>query len=252
MLMLQKSHVEGMRAMAYMASHLVDKASVAATPEEKHELQSRLAVLTPLIKAFCSDKGVEMTSEAIQVLGGYGYRGEYPVEQYMRDARIAPLYEGTNFIQSADLVGRKLNINGGATYQALLGEIDGCVQDNSSIDELSVTCERLREAQGALLEATMELMNAAGSGDFEFPMSVSTRFLHAFAEVVVGWQLLVQARIAHDALQADPNGPDATFYQGKILTARFFAQNVLPDVRCKADVIKHHDTSLFEMAESAF
>ncbi len=252
MLLNQKSHVEGMRAMAYMGAHLADQARTAATEEEARRYENRFSLMTPLIKAYCSDKGYEMTAEAIQVFGGYGYCGEYPVEQYNRDVKIASLYEGTNFIQSADLVGRKLNMEGGAVYQELLAEIDAFIDAHESTEELRSIFECLREAKAALLEATMELMNASMTGDLAFPMSVSTRFLHLFSEVVIGWLLAEQAVIAHTHLQNGVSDADKAFYAGKVIGARYFALNVLPGARMKAAVIKNGDRSCLEMPEAAF
>lgn len=252
MLLLQKSHVEGMRAMAYRAAFLDDLAKACGDEEQARQYENRLSLLTPLIKAYCSDKGFEMTVEAIQVFGGYGYCGEYPVEQYSRDAKIASLFEGTNFIQSADLVGRKMNLDGGAVFQALLGDIETFIEEHKGTAELAEICERLSEAKGALLEATMELMNASMGGDLAFPMSVSTRFLHLFSEVVMGWCLGEQAAIASAALSNGVTDGDADFYQGKIVSARFFAQNILPGARMKAEVIKLGDRSAMEMPEAAF
>lgn len=252
MLLNQKSHVEGMRAMAYKTAYLADCAATAETEEAARKFEQRLTLLTPLVKAYCSDKGHEMTTEAIQVFGGYGYCGEYPVEQYNRDVKIASLFEGTNFIQSADLVGRKLNLDGGAVYQELLADIDAFIVEHQETAGLEIIFTRLSEAKAALLEATMELMNSSMSGDLSFPMSVSTRFLHLFSEVVVGWCLAEQAVIAHAQLGNGVTAEDKTFYEGKVLTAQYFAQNVLPGVRMKAEVIKSGDRSVMEMPEGAF
>ena len=252
MLLLQKSYVEGMRALAYNAGYVVDQARTATDDATREALEDRLALLTPIVKAFCTDNGFLMCSEAIQVFGGYGYCGEYPAEQATRDARIAPLYEGTNFIQAADLLGRKLPRNGGAAFQQLMADITEFVEANSQIDALSATAEMIGKARDATLGAVGALMQSTGAGDFEFPMSVATRFLHMLGELFTGWQLGVQARLAHDALAAGAEGDDAVFYEGKIITARFFAMNVLPGVRMKSAVIRSHDTSAMDMPEAAF
>lgn len=252
MLLLQKSHVEGMRALAYNAAYVTDKAATATDADAREALEDRLALLTPIVKAFCTDQGFLMCSEAIQVFGGYGYCGEYPVEQSARDARIAPLYEGTNFIQAADLLGRKLPRNGGAGFQALMAEITTFVEANSEIEGLKGTAEMVGKARDAVLGAVGTLMQSTGAGDFEFPMSVATRFLHMLGELFTGWQLGEQARLAHDALQAGASGDDQVFYEGKIITARFFAMNVLPGVRMKSAIIRSQDRSAMEMPEAAF
>ena len=252
MLLTQKAYVEGMRALAYNAAYVVDQERTATDDAARVALGDRLALLTPIIKAYCTDSGFLMCSEAIQVFGGYGYCGEYPVEQATRDARIAPLYEGTNFIQAADLLGRKLPRNGGAAFQQLMAEITEFADENAKIPSLASIADMVAKARDATLGAVGTLMQSTGSGDFEFPMSVATRFLHMLGELFVGWQLGVQARLAHDALQAGASGDDTVFYEGKIITARFFAANVLPGVRMKSAVIRAQDKSAMEMPEAAF
>jgi alkylation response protein AidB-like acyl-CoA dehydrogenase len=252
MLMLQKSHVEGMRALAYGAAVLDDRAKTATDPELKMAMEERLALMTPIVKAFCTDKGFEMCNEAIQVFGGYGYCGEYPVEQYARDARIAPIYEGTNFIQSADLLARKMPRNGGAAFQAVMADVTAFVDAYGEVEELKVVCEMVGKARDGLLGAVGSMMKNFATGDFNFPMSIATRFLHMMGELICGWQLGEQAALAKAALDAGATGDDEVFYKGKLITARFFAQNVLPGVRMKAAIIKAGDTSCLEMAEEAF
>ncbi len=248
MLLLQKSHVEGLRALAYYAAFLADTEVTATDPDAAAAAGARLALLTPVVKAFCSDKGFEMCSEAIQVHGGYGYCGEYPVEQYTRDARIAALYEGTNYIQAADLLGRKLPMAGGAPYRALLEEIGAWAAKASEDETLAPVGTSLAKAHGALGMATMELMQASGSGELDFSLSVATRYLHMLGEVLLGWLLGQQAELAATKL-ADATGDDVAFYRGKVATATLFARNVLPFVRAKAAVIQSHDRSIFEIPD---
>lgn len=252
MLLLQKSHVEGMRSLAYFAAYTADLAETATEEASKKAHENRLALLTPIVKAFSTDRGFLMCSEAIQVFGGYGFCGEYPVEQFARDARIAPLYEGTNFIQAADLIGRKLPLDGGSAFQALLAEIATFVEDNKDIEALSTVTDGLTKAHQATLAAVGKLMESMGAGDAEFPMSVATRFLHILGDLFVAWQLGIHARIAHDALQAGAKGDEAVFYQGKIVTARFYAANVLPGVRMRSAIIRSEDHSAMDMAAEAF
>jgi alkylation response protein AidB-like acyl-CoA dehydrogenase len=250
MLMLQKCHLEGLRALAYYAATLVDREVTAKDADDADAAGGRLALLTPVVKAFCSDKGFEMCSEAIQVHGGYGYCGEYPVEQYTRDARIAALYEGTNYIQAADLLGRKLPMAGGAPLRALLEEI-GAWAAAAALDEVTADiAAALSKAHAALEATTMQLTESTAGGDFEFAMSVATRYLHMFGEVLVGWLLGQQAQVATAALEAGADGDDVDFYKGKVLTARFYALNVLPFVNAKAAAIQHTDTSLFKMPDA--
>ncbi|UCD57352.1 MAG: acyl-CoA dehydrogenase [Candidatus Hydrogenedentota bacterium] len=253
MLLLQKSTVEGMRAFAYRLAMYDDLAHAHPDEEKRNFYQGYVDLLTPIIKAYCSDIGFDMTSVAMQCYGGYGYCQEYPVEQYCRDVRITPIFEGTNFIQAADLIGRKLNIGGGVLMQNYMAHLDdfiGGLKENAVVGDL---VEQLDAAKTTLLEATMKIGGVAMEGDLDFVMSIATRYLHAFGEVAMARELIEQAAIAAEKMKGlAEDSVDRAFYNGKIHSARFFVNNILPGVEMKAKVIHNMDRSCIEIPDNAF
>jgi hypothetical protein len=209
--------------------------------------------MTPIVKAYCSDIGFDMTSVAMQCYGGYGYCQEYPVEQYCRDVRIAKIFEGTNFVQAADLIGRKLNIGGGAlmqNYTANLDEFINGLKGNATVGDM---IERLEAAKTTLLETTMKIGAIAMEGDLDYVMSIATRYLHMFGELAMARELIEQAAIASEKMEAlAADSVDYAFYSGKIHSAKFFVHNILPGVEMKARVIDNRDRSCVEIPDNAF
>lgn len=253
MLLLQKSCVEGMRAFAYRLAAYGDLAEGHPDEEKRNYYQGYVDLMTPVLKAYCSDLSFDMTSVAMQCYGGYGYCAEYPVEQYCRDSRIAMIFEGTNFIQGADLIGRKLNIGGGVlmqNYMAALDEFIGGLKDNETVGDL---VEQLDAAKNTLLNTTMKIAGIAMEGDLDYVMSIATRYLHMFGEVAMARELIEQAAISADALKTtDADTVDHAFYTGKIHSAKFFVANILPGVDMKAKVIENMDRSCIDIPENAF
>jgi len=253
MLLLQKSFAEGMRAFAYRLAIYGDLAEGHPDEEKRNYYQGYVDLMTPMVKAYCSDMAFDMTSVAMQCYGGYGYCQEYPVEQYARDARIAMIFEGTNFIQAADLIGRKLNIGGGVlmqNYMAAMDEFIGGLKGNETIGD---AVEQLEAAKNTLLETTMKIAGIAMEGDLDLVMSIATRYLHMFGEVAIARELIEQAAIAGEALKtAEAGTVDHAFYTGKIYSAKFFVNNILPGVEMKAKVIENMDRSCIEIPDEAF
>jgi hypothetical protein len=163
------------------------------------------------------------------------------------------IFEGTNFIQAADLIGRKLNIGGGAlmqSYMATLEEFIGGLKDNETVGSLVA---QLDDAKNTLLNTTMKIAGIAMEGDLEYVMSIATRYLHMFGEVAMSRELIEQAAIAAEALKTtDADTVDHAFYTGKIHSAKFFVNNILPGVAMKATVIENGDRSCLEIPENAF
>ncbi|MBE9547708.1 MAG: acyl-CoA dehydrogenase [Proteobacteria bacterium] len=269
MLLWMKAYVEGMRALNGFVAYCIDMEGIAETKEEKKRWEGFVEVLTPVCKAFCSDMGVEICSLAIDVYGGYGYISEYPVEQYMRDCKIACLYEGTNGIQALDLVGRKLAQNKGANVKAFFGEIAGTVGKIKKIEELKAYVVHLEEAYGAVAGLTEQFGKWAKSAGLIIPILNARPYLMILGDLAVGWQLMQAAGIACEKLdaiyaEAGADGSKAgqralarensevAFYQGKIASAKYFATNILPTIsgRCKA--IGLGDKVPIEMLEESF
>ncbi|APL94670.1 acyl-CoA dehydrogenase [Sphingobium indicum] len=226
MLMEARALTEGLRALMLWGALQVDLAHQAATEEERQAADDLLQLLTPVIKGYGSDKGFDVTVMAQQVFGGHGYIWENGVEQYVRDARIAQIYEGTNGVQGMDLVGRKLPMNGGRALQAFLKIVGEEVAQAKGDEKLAGFAEALEKASGQLGAATMWLMqNAMKNPDNAGAGAV--HYMHILGIVATGLMWLRMAKAA-TALLAAGQG-DAKFLEAKLVTARFFAERIMPD-----------------------
>ena len=214
---------EGGRALALYAGNALDQAKQADDSDLRARLQTRVDLLVPVVKAWCTDRGVEVTSTAIQVLGGMGFIEEGGVAQHYRDARIAPIYEGTNGIQAIDLVGRKLTRDGGTAMNELIEDIRQTVEDcaTSSNPELPVLADRLKPACDALEEASQWLLKASD----EDRLAAATPFLKLAGDVTGGWLLSVGAVAAQRMLKEGSN--EAGYANARISLARVYAETVL-------------------------
>jgi hypothetical protein len=254
MLLWMKSHVDGFRALMYYTALCEDKSKVHTDDSEREKYHGILEVLTPVCKAYVSDMAFRVTETAMQVYGGYGYCAEYPVEQFLRDEKIASIYEGTNGIQSLDLVGRKLSQKKGAYFMNLLGEMGATVskyQSNPSLKELAVDVQSTVNILG---EMAMFFASCAKAGKFMVPVGHAYPFLMLMGKAIMGWMLLWQAGIAQEKLDkiGSGNDPDKAFYAGKVASARYFIKNILPEVEAAAKSIKSEDLSILEIPEEAF
>ena len=226
MLMDAKAFTEGFRALCLWGALQADLIHKAQTEEERLTADDLLSLLTPVIKGYGTDKGYEVATNAQQVYGGHGYIGEWGMEQYVRDARIAMIYEGANGIQAMDLVGRKLAQNGGRAVQALFKVVDEECAAAKTNDKLVDFAERLEKTNGELKAATMWFMqngmanpNNVGAG--------AHHYMHIMGIVALGLQWLRIAQAAHTALDAGTSNPK--FYAAKLTTARYFAERFMPE-----------------------
>ncbi len=226
MLMDGRAFNEGARALILWGALQVDLAHKAATPEEREMADDLIGLLTPVIKGYCTDKGYEIATKSQQVYGGHGYIVEWGKEQFVRDARIAQIYEGTNGIQAMDLVGRKLAQNGGRALRAYLALAGQAVADAKADERLAVVAGPLEKALGELQTATLWLMqnglsnpNNAGAG--------AAAYLDILGIVSLGHMWLLMAKAAHEAL--DAGATDREFFEAKLITARYYAERFFPD-----------------------
>ncbi len=263
-----KSHVEGSRSLCYFTAFCIDMAKVAKTEEEKAKWEGLLDLMTPILKAWTTDRGLLSCSTAMDVYGGYGFCSEYPAEQYVRDEKIAQIYEGTNGIQALDLVGRKLGQRKGANVMNLAGLIQKTIADAKKNPELAKYAAVLEEASNACLELTMFFAQAGKSGNFLLPILNACKFLEIFGDVIVGHLLLQAADIASAKLDAiyKANGADsagkqkglqrsdreAAFYSGRIASGKFFANEILTTVKARCEAVKMDEKSPLEITEEAF
>lgn len=226
MLLDGKAFTEGMRALCLWAALQADLANKAQTEEERESADDLLSLLTPVIKGYGTDKGYEVATNAQQVYGGHGYIGEWGMEQYVRDARIAMIYEGTNGIQAMDLVGRKLAQNGGRAVQALFKVVDDECASAKENESLADFATRLEKANGELKAATMWFMQN-GMANPDNVGAGAHHYMHIMGIVALGLQWLRMAEAARTAL--DSGSDNAAFYESKLVTARYFAERFMPE-----------------------
>jgi alkylation response protein AidB-like acyl-CoA dehydrogenase len=258
LLMLQKSYAEGLRALVLYAATLQDTVDMAQARGETDDDAERLNdLLLPLVKGVGSERSYELLAQSLQTLGGSGYLQDYPIEQYIRDAKIDTLYEGTTAIQSMDLFFRKIVRDNGRALTALLTEVHELATSEIGNGQLKNERELLRKGledlQG-MLGAMVGFLTSAQ----EDPRNVykvglnSVRLLLSLGDVVIAWLLLRQAKVALDALTAGATGRDKAFYEGKVAAARFFAQTRLPLVGAERAIVEATDLDLMELDEAAF
>jgi len=227
MLLTMKAYIEALRAVVYENAAALDHASHARDEAGREAGQELADLLTPVSKAWGTDLGVEITSLAIQVYGGMGYIEETGVAQHFRDARIAPIYEGTNGIQAMDLVGRKLPMRGGAAVADLLSRIEGLDSQLASAgDDLASIRSGLAGGLASLRTATDWLMEH-GLADPLDALAAATPYLRLFSTVTGGWMMARQALAATSRL-AGASPADKAFYENKVLTARFYCEQLIP------------------------
>ncbi|RMF09504.1 MAG: acyl-CoA dehydrogenase [Alphaproteobacteria bacterium] len=248
MLLRIKSQTEAARALCYLNAKAIDMAHAAADKEDRWWAQGLADLLTPLSKAWCTDLGVESASLAVQVHGGMGYIEETGVAQTLRDARIAPIYEGTNGIQALDLVGRKLAQDGGEHWKVLFMRIERLVSELPNEGDLGVIGRALQDALTTLKHAT-DWMMAERDRNMRAVAAGATDYLRLFALTVGGYLLAVGARSADHYLRS--RGDDAAYYQARLSMARFFAEQVLPESRSLGARVTCGDETLFAVRADA-
>ncbi len=241
MLMTMKANAEAMRALIYTAGASVDLASAHPDPSVRTEHEEFLAFMTPVCKAWCTDTGVQMTSIGLQVHGGMGYVEETGAAQFYRDARITPIYEGTNGIQAIDLVGRKLSMRGGDAVREILSRMDTTADELRRLDAgLTDIAEGLVDAVAALREATEWLL---AREDHRDRLAGASPYAALVGITAGGW---VMARSAAAAARLISEGGDGgEFAEAKITTARFYCEQLLPEARGKLGAVTAGAAPLF-------
>ncbi|NJC33602.1 alkylation response protein AidB-like acyl-CoA dehydrogenase [Sphingomonas jejuensis] len=249
MLMEAKALTEGLRALCIWGGLQVDLSHKAQTDAERQEADDLIGLLTPVIKAFATDKGYEIATNAQQVYGGHGYIAEWGMEQYVRDARIAQIYEGTNGVQAMDLVGRKLGMNGGRAVQAFFKLVAEEIAAAKLSETLSDNAGRLEKALGDLQAATMWLV-ANGVTDRNNAGAAAVPYLHIMGVVTVGLMWLRMATAAQRLIDAGEG--DAEWLGAKLVTARFYGERILPDTGALRRKIEGGAESLMALEPELF
>lgn len=254
MLMNLKALTEGIRSLVYTAYFQHELSLFGKDEKERHAAVQKLELLTPIIKAYCSDRLFEMGREGIQILGGYGFTKEYPIEQYTRDCKIFSIWDGTNYIQSMDLVGRKLSMDGGNVFESWVKEIKEFLRVNMSREDIGNECRLLQEALAVVEDMRNKYALYFQDKDkIDLVPLTSTRFLDCCAEVAISHLLLEQALIAAEKnKKLEPGQSDYDFYSGKIETARYYVRNFLPNVFGRKRMFDLEDKTPANLREEQF
>jgi len=257
-LMTQKAYAEGLRALYLYTATFQD----AAVAKALHDVDAELAVkvndlMLPIVKGVGSEQAYAKLTESLQTFGGSGFLQDYPIEQYIRDAKIDSLYEGTTAIQAQDFFFRKIVRDNGQALAYVAGQIEAFVKNEAGNGRLkaerALLATALEDVQGMAATLTGYLMAAQ-----EDPASIykvglgSVRFLMSVGDLVIGWLLQQQAAVAIEALDAGPSAEDRAFYEGKVAVASFFAKNFLPLLTSTRQVIDTLDNEVMELDEAAF
>ncbi|MBW2582985.1 MAG: acyl-CoA dehydrogenase [Deltaproteobacteria bacterium] len=252
MLLEMKAYVDGMRSFVHYVGQCLEKEALATTDDERAFYRGFNDLLTPLVKAYCAQRGFDQCVQAVQVYGGYGYVSEYPVEQLARDCKITSLYEGTDGIQAMDLLGRKLGMAKGQVFINFLGEIQKTVALAKEIGGLEEITAEVEKAANRLGEVAMHLGTTAMSLKFKVAFAFAFPFLEVMGDVIMAWMLLWRAALANQKLESGPKKKDVDFYEGQLKTAEFFIQTILPATLGKMDGIVKSNSSAIEISEAAF
>ncbi|MCL5405378.1 MAG: acyl-CoA dehydrogenase [Deltaproteobacteria bacterium] len=248
MLLWMKATVEGMRSMIYTGAYWADLAEEFPEGAQREHYRNLVDFITPIIKAYCSDMGFRVCETAIQCLGGYGFCKDYPLEQYLRDSKIMSLYEGTNGIQSMDLMGRKMRVNEGAPFREFRAEIEKFCSENRSHPVLGERVGAFARVAARLWDASMEMKKRMDSDPLQWA-SYTYPALQAYGEITMAWRLLDMARVACEATQ---RGKGNDFYRGKILQASWYVDLTLPHSLATIDCCLRQGREILDMPENAF
>ncbi|MDI9481378.1 MAG: acyl-CoA dehydrogenase [Bacillota bacterium] len=252
-LMFQKSHIEALRAVIVYNLHLLDIAEWHHDEELAANAKDIVDLSTPIIKAYASDMAFQCINEALQVFGGYGYTEEYPISQMLRDSRIFCIWEGTNYLQSLDLIGRKWTRRKGTVFAGWLQSIQDFIDQNKGGPDFAVEFEILQKALNSYREIQAAIGGYLVQGKIGMIGLYATRILHATGKIYCGRVLLDMALVAQKRItELEPDHYDHAFYQGKVASARFFLNNIVPEVENTLTVIKAGDTSALDLDQSAF
>ena len=257
-LMTQKAYAEGLRALYLYTATYQDTAVAKAI----HDIDPELAVkvndlMLPVVKGVGSEQAYAKLTESLQTYGGSGFLQDYPIEQYIRDAKIDSLYEGTTAIQAQDFFFRKIVRDKGVALAHVAGQIEQFVKNESGNGRLkaerALLATALQDVQGMAATLTGYLMSAQQNPTELYKVGLgSVRFLMAVGDLVIGWLLQQQAAVAIVALDAGASGDDRAFYEGKVAVASFFAKNFLPLLTSTRQVIDNLDNEVMELDEAAF
>ncbi|PSR63191.1 acyl-CoA dehydrogenase [Nocardia sp. MDA0666] len=257
-LMTQKAYAEGLRAIyLYTAAHQNEDIAQLVSGADK-DLAFRVNdLLLPIVKGVGSERAYQYLTDSLQTFGGSGFLQDYPIEQYIRDAKIDSLYEGTTAIQAQDFFFRKIARDRGVALAHVAGQVQKFIESEAGNGRLKgerkLLATALEDVQAMAATLTGHLMGAQEDAKELYKVGLgSVRFLMAVGDLLIGWQLLRQAEIAIKALDNGATGSDEAFYTGKVAVAQFFARNVLPELTATRTVLSNLDNDVMELDEAAF
>ena len=246
MLLTQKAYAEGAFSLCLYGLSLAEDEKTAPTESERKKASTILDFLTPIIKSWPSEWGPKANDLAIQVLGGYGYVNEHPVEMFYRDNRLNPIHEGTTGIQSLDLLCRKVPMNDFRGYQAFLNEMHLSAKTASTTASLQHYAEELQKALTNLKEVTSMVLKAANTQQIDLVFSNSVSYLNMFGHITIAWLWLRQAEVATKGLAEKHHSDDEKFYKGKIQAMKYFFNSELPLTYHWGNLVKNVDSTSFD------
>ncbi|MGC0415267.1 acyl-CoA dehydrogenase [Embleya sp. AB8] len=255
-LLTQKAYVEGMRALVLYAAAWQDRIEGAALVGAGDETADRVNdLLLPIVKGYGSEKSYEQLAQSLQIFGGSGFLQEYPIEQYIRDAKIDTLYEGTTAIQGQDFFFRKIVRDQGKALTVVAGEIQEFIAAHAEGElaaEVALLATAAEDVQGMVAAMINQLMASEQEIDSIYKVGQNTtRLLLAAGDLVVSWLLLRQASVALTKLAGTP-GRDEAFYRGKVAAAKHFAREILPLLTPQRLMVEQIDNTIMELPEAAF
>jgi hypothetical protein len=249
MLLTQKAFVEGGRVLCFLTGREIDSAHLNPDTEARKRSSDLIAFLTPIVKAFLTDASMEVTSLAVQIHGGHGFIRETGVEQLMRDARITPIYEGTNGIQALDLLGRKVFGTGGKSVQMMVARIKEAIDKYAALPEVTPLAVELGKRLEQWGRLTAELGKAAMANPEEVG-AAATDYLQVSGYVCLGWCWLAAAGVAAKKIAA--GDAEADFYRAKLVTAQHYFDRILPRIDSHAAAARAGAAGLMKLPAEHF
>ena len=252
MLLTQKAIVEGSMSLIVETANYLDKEMTSSDPEEQENYNLLLELLTPIAKTYPAEKGIEATSNAVQILGGYGFCLDFMPQQYYRDIRIISIYEGTTGIQSLDLLGRKITMKNGKALQLLAAEIQETIKAASAHEVLQPYANTLLENLGLTQKVIGALMPHAMKGNHERFLADASIFMDFFSTIVIGWQWLKTATTAKRILDDGTGNQVPAFYESKIHTMKFYFIYEMTKTKSLAKIIMNDDELTITVTKELF
>ncbi|HLI99838.1 MAG TPA: acyl-CoA dehydrogenase C-terminal domain-containing protein [Bradyrhizobium sp.] len=243
-----RSFNEAARALVMWTALKSDVAHLSSNPRERQAADDHMGLMTPVLKGFLTEVGFANTVQAQQIYGGHGYIAEQGMEQFVRDARIAMIYEGANGIQALDLVGRKLPRDGGRAVMTFFGELGAFAKENGAVEAMKPFVGPLSTALGHLQQATAWLMQNAMTKP-DNAGAAATDYMHLFGLVALGYMWAKMAKVAHDKIAG---GGPTPYLTTKLVTGRFFMERVLPETSVHLARIQNGSATIMELAVDAF